>query len=195
MVIVAAAVSTITTPFFGYASDVIGRKRMYLLGAAAMILFAMPYWWLLDSREPVLVFLAILLSLPVHDMQYGPQAAFIAESFTARVRFTGASLGYHLAVLLGGWGPFVALTLPAGFTARHRLASMLLDALSSASWQCLCYAIEPNTTCQRSMRTRRSRGRRRPSFHEYEVLRFPGPARLRRCAGHETRRQRDAVTP
>src|SRR5262249_35406879 len=56
-----------------------------------------------------LVFLAIAISLPLHDIQYGPQAALIAESFTGRLRYSGASLGYQLAsVIAGGPAPIVA---------------------------------------------------------------------------------------
>ena len=55
---------------------------------------------------------AILLSLPIHDMQYGPQAGFIPETFTGRLRYSGASLGYHLSgAIAGGTGPLIAAAL------------------------------------------------------------------------------------
>ena len=56
--------------------------------------------------------LAIVLSLIPHDLQYGPQAALIAESFTGRLRYSGASLGYQLAsVIAGGPAPLIATYL------------------------------------------------------------------------------------
>ena len=57
-----------------------------LIGAAVMLLWAYPYWALLDTRVQLLAFGAIVLALPIHDLQNGPQAALIVESFTARLR-------------------------------------------------------------------------------------------------------------
>jgi MFS family permease len=117
-VMIAAAVSVATTAFWGFESDRLGRRRLYLLGAAAMLAWSFLYWSLLDQRVPVLVFGAIVLALPIHDMQHGPQAALIAENFTARLRYSGASLGYNLAALIAG-GP--ALVVPmALLNAFHR---------------------------------------------------------------------------
>jgi hypothetical protein len=56
------------------------------------------------------------LSLIPHDMQYGPQAALIAEAFTPRLRYSGASLGYQLAsVIAGGPAPLIATALFAAY--------------------------------------------------------------------------------
>jgi metabolite-proton symporter len=108
----AAVLSLFSVPFFGYLSDVIGRRLMYLLGAIATLVFAYPYFWLLDSRGTALIALAIILSLIPHDMQYGPQAALIAENFSTRLRYSGASLGYQLAsVIAGGPAPLIAAYL------------------------------------------------------------------------------------
>jgi len=75
-------------------------------------LFAFPYFSLLNTRSTGLVLLAIIVSLIVHDIQYGPQAALIAESFDADVRYTGAGLGYQLAsVIAGGPAPLIAAAL------------------------------------------------------------------------------------
>ncbi len=62
----------LTTPLFGDISDRIGRKRIYIIGALTMMAFAFPYYALLDMKVEILVFIAVVLSLPVHDMQYGP---------------------------------------------------------------------------------------------------------------------------
>jgi len=68
---------------------------MYLIGAAATVPFAFLYFGMVDTAIPWVVFTATVLSLIPHDMQYGPQAALIAEAFTPRLRYSGSSLGYH----------------------------------------------------------------------------------------------------
>jgi MFS family permease len=111
-VMVAAALSLFCVPFFGHLSDRIGRKRMYMIGAATTLVWGVPYFLLLDSGASALVVLAIVVSLIPHDMQYGPQAALIAESFTTRLRYSGAGLGYQLAsVFAGGPAPLLATWL------------------------------------------------------------------------------------
>ena len=111
-VMLAAALSLFSVPFFGHLSDRIGRRRTYLFGAGATLLWGVPYFLLLDSKVGVLVVVAIVVSLIPHDMQYGPQAALIAESFTTRLRYSGAGLGYQLAsVVAGGPAPLLAVYL------------------------------------------------------------------------------------
>src|SRR5579859_4295686 len=111
----AGLVSFITIPLFGWLSDKIGRKRMYLIGIAVMAVWGYIYFGLFAAGVATVVFVVIALSLIPHDMQYGPQAALIAESFTGRLRYSGASLGYQLAsVIAGGPAPIIALWLWAG---------------------------------------------------------------------------------
>ncbi|MBO0827177.1 MAG: MHS family MFS transporter [Streptosporangiales bacterium] len=115
-VLIASVVSMVTIPLWGYVSDVVGRKRLYLVGAALMVIFSFVYFFLLDSQVPGLVLLAIVLSLAIHDMQYGPLGAITAEAFTGRLRYSGASLGYQLAsITAGGPAPLIATALLARF--------------------------------------------------------------------------------
>jgi metabolite-proton symporter len=122
-VMVAAVVSFFTIPIAGHLSDRIGRKNMYLIGAAVMGVFGFIYFAMVDSAVPALVFIAIVLSLIPHDLQYGPQAALIAESFTPRLRYSGASLGYQLASLIaGGPSPLIATWLFATYHSGYAIA-------------------------------------------------------------------------
>jgi MFS family permease len=126
-VLTASVVSLFTIPFSGHLSDRIGRRRMYLLGAATMGVFGFLYFALLNTAVPGWIFLAIVLSLIPHDMMYGPQAALIAESFTGRLRYSGASLGYHLAsVTAGGPAPLIATALFARYHSAYPIALYIL---------------------------------------------------------------------
>src|SRR5262249_18312885 len=100
VVLTASVVSFFSIPFSGYLSDRIGRRRMYLLGAAVTGVFGFVYFALLNTMMLGWIFLAIMVSLIPHDMMYGPQAALIAECFTGRLRYSGASIGYQLASII-----------------------------------------------------------------------------------------------
>jgi MFS family permease len=104
-------------------SDRLGRKRVYMLGAAVTGGYGFAYFMMLDSRVPWLVVVAIVLSLVPHDMMYGPQAALIAESFTERLRYSGASLGYQLSSLIaGGPAPLIASWLLSRYHSATPIA-------------------------------------------------------------------------
>jgi MFS family permease len=122
-VLVAACVSFFTIPISGHVSDLIGRKKMYLIGVVAIGLFGFLYFGMVDTAIPSAVFIAIVVSLIPHDMQYGPQAALIAEAFTPRLRYSGASLGYQLAsIIAGGPAPIIATALFATYHTGYAIA-------------------------------------------------------------------------
>jgi MFS family permease len=121
--ICAVCVSAFTIPFSGWLSDVIGRKKMYIIGAATMGVFGFIYFGMIDTGSSTLIFAAMVLSLIPHDMQYGPQAALIAESFTPRLRYSGASISYQLAsITAGGPAPLIATWLFATYKSGTPIA-------------------------------------------------------------------------
>ncbi len=123
----AACVSFFTIPIAGHFSDKIGRKNMYLIGVVVMGLFGFLYFGMVDTASPTLVFIAIVLSLIPHDLQYGPQAALIAELFTPRLRYSGASLGYQLAsIIAGGPAPMIATALFAAYQTGYAISGYIL---------------------------------------------------------------------
>ncbi len=126
-VMTASVLAFFTIPFSGYLSDRIGRKRMYMIGAAVTGVFGFIYFALLDTSIPGWIFLAVVLSLIPHNMMYGPQAALIAESFTGRLRYSGASLGYQLAsVIAGGPAPLIAAWLLAKYGSGYAITGYSL---------------------------------------------------------------------
>jgi metabolite-proton symporter len=126
-VMTAAVLSFVSVPLFGHLSDRLGRRKMYLIGAATTGIYGFAYFGLLGTAAPALVFIAIVLSLVPHDMMYGPQAALIAESFTPRLRYSGASLGYQLAsIIAGGPAPLIATAIFARYNSGYAVAVFIL---------------------------------------------------------------------
>lgn len=122
-VLVASVLSLVTVPLSGHLSDRYGRRRVYIIGAVLTGVFGWIYFAMLDTLMPGWIMLAILLSLIPHDVMYGPQAALIAESFPARLRYSGASLGYQLAsIIAGGPAPLIAAALFARYQSGVPIA-------------------------------------------------------------------------
>jgi MFS family permease len=124
--ITAGLVSFVTIPLAGHLSDLVGRKRMYLIGSVATGIFGFIYFAMLNTMIPGWIFLGIVLSFVPHDLMYGPQAALIAECFTPRLRYSGASIGYQLAsVIAGGPAPLIATALLAATGSGYAIAGYI----------------------------------------------------------------------
>jgi metabolite-proton symporter len=111
-VLAGAVCELIAIPLFSHLSDRFGRKRIYLIGSLLTGLIAYPYFAVLSHGGAGLIFAAVVVSLFLHALQYGPQAALIAENFPTHLRYGGAGLGYQLAsVFAGGPAPLIATWL------------------------------------------------------------------------------------
>jgi len=126
-VLTASALALLLVPIVGHLSDRVGRKRLYLMGSAAVGVYGFIYFALLNTLVPVWIFLAVALSLVPGSFMYGPQAALIAECFTPRLRYSGASLGYQLAsIVAGGPAPLIATALLTKFGSGYSIAFYIL---------------------------------------------------------------------
>jgi MFS family permease len=99
-----AAASFISIAFVilgGRLSDKLGRRPVMIGGLVLFIAYLIPMFQLLSSNNILLVFVAFTIGLMIHSTLFGPLAAFVSEQFGTTSRYTGASLGYQLATLLG----------------------------------------------------------------------------------------------
>ncbi len=126
-VMIAAALELAMIPAFGALTDTVGRKPVYMFGAVATLLFAFPFFWLVNTGATVVIWFAIVLSLVGHAAMYGTQGAFFSELFGTRVRYSGASLGYQLAsVFAGALSPLIAVALLGAFDSYVPVALFLM---------------------------------------------------------------------
>ena len=111
-VLIAAAIQVVAIPFFGGLSDRLSRRAVYLAGAIGAAVWVFVFFALLNTGQFVLIMIAAVVALILHAAMYGPQAAFITEMFPTKVRYTGASMGYQLAGIVGGaLAPIISVAL------------------------------------------------------------------------------------
>jgi MFS transporter, MHS family, shikimate and dehydroshikimate transport protein len=120
-------------PVFGWLSDKFGRKRMFYSSCLFSALFAFPFFWLLDTRDPAIVVLAIVIAISFGQMvMFGIGAPWYSELFTARLRYSGASLGFQVgAALSGGLSPLIAASLLAWSGGKTWPVSLFLIACAT----------------------------------------------------------------
>jgi metabolite-proton symporter len=140
-VLIGAVAHLVTIPIWGALSDRVGRRPVYMIGAAGVGIWAFAFIALVDTRNFPLTVLAIIGGLLFHGAMYGPQAAFLSELFGTKVRYSGVSIGYQLAsIFAGGLAPLIAVWLldltGTGYAiAAYVAVSALITIIAVASYQ------------------------------------------------------------
>jgi metabolite-proton symporter len=126
-VLIGSAVQLVLIPYFGALSDRFGRRPIYACGAVSAALWAFVFFPMLSTRSTLVIVVATVLALVTHAAMYGPQAAFIAELFSTKLRYSGASMGYQIAgVLGGGIAPLVSIALVSAFGTAFAVSFYVL---------------------------------------------------------------------
>lgn len=129
-VLIGAGFNAICVPLFGRLSDSIGRRPVYALGAIAGAVWAFVFFGLMDTANPSLIVLAVVAGLVFHAAMYGPQGAFVTEQFSTRVRYSGSSLAYTFAgVVGGGFAPLIIVSLYQAYGSTLAVSLYVLAAL------------------------------------------------------------------
>ncbi|WP_330341559.1 MFS transporter [Streptomyces sp. NBC_00557] len=128
-VLIGSAVHFAVIPAWGALSDRVGRRPVYLLGAAGVGLWMFPFFSLVDTGSFGYLVLAVTVGLVLHGAMYAPQAAFFAEMFATRMRYSGASIGAQFAsVAAGAPAPLIATALLDDYGSSTPIALYVIAA-------------------------------------------------------------------
>ncbi|WP_329793608.1 MFS transporter [Lentzea sp. DG1S-22] len=113
--------------YAGHLSDRLGRRPLIIAGTVGLIVWAFPYFLLVDTASLLLLFVANTIGGIASSLVYGPIAAYLGELFEAHVRYSGASLAYQLAsILVSGGTPFVMTALLGATGTSMSVSAFLL---------------------------------------------------------------------
>jgi MFS family permease len=126
-VMIGSAFQLVLIPAFGALSDRVNRRKLYLAATIAAAIWPFVFFPMVSDGSFLAVAAGIIVALAIHSALYGPQAALVTEQFSARLRYTGSSLAYTLAGVVGGaLAPLLFTALLAGFGTWVALALYLL---------------------------------------------------------------------
>lgn len=122
---IAAALAVIV---FGYFSDLVGARNVYAVGVLSLMIWAYPYFALVNSKQPFFIVIAVAFAFFTFGAMYGPLASFVASSFPARLRYSGSSVAYAIgAVLGGGIAPMISTFLVDNFDSAFAVSTYLIS--------------------------------------------------------------------
>jgi metabolite-proton symporter len=143
--IVASLVMGAATLWFAVLSDRVGRRKLCIAAAVLSAVWAFPLFWLLETRQPVLIGVAMVVGLVCFALLYGPMGAYFPELFRVRYRYSGASFAYSAAGIIGGGiSPLIA----TGVLARTHSSSGVswyLIGVAALCLICLLFMSETRT--------------------------------------------------
>jgi MHS family shikimate/dehydroshikimate transporter-like MFS transporter len=148
-VLYAALLELISLPLFGWISDKIGRRPLFIVGALFTIVFAFSLFWMLESMSTAMIFIAIMIAMNFgHGMMFASESCYFPELFGPRVRYSGATFGFQLSAAIGGgFAPIIA-TAMAGYIGGTTGVSIMLMVLGLIT---LVAALAARETAGRSL--------------------------------------------
>ena len=143
--LIASAIGIVCCPLIGWISDRVGQRKMYLFGAGFCILFAFPFFMLLDTKSTLIIWCSMILGYNLGPtMMFAVQPTLFTRMFGTRVRYTGLSFAYQFSAILGGLSPLIASSLLALGGGKPWYVALFLFVISILSFICV-WLIEPHS--------------------------------------------------
>ncbi|WP_281074799.1 MFS transporter [Klebsiella quasivariicola] len=143
--LIASAMGIIICPLVGWISDRVGQRKVYLSGAGFCVLFAFPFFLLLDTKSTLIIWCSMMLGYNLGPtMMFAVQPTLFTHMFGTRVRYTGLSFAYQFSAILGGMSPLIASSLLALGDGRPWYVALFLLAISALSFICV-WLIDPHS--------------------------------------------------
>ena len=141
--LIASAAGIGTVAFFGHLIDRFGTKPIYLLAAAFAVLFAFPFYWLINTGQPIVICLALFLGTSIgKELNNAGQAAYLTEMFEPRIRLSGVSLARESVSAIGGLLPVIGLSLVTWVGGSYWPVALLMVVFGAVSFICI-YVSKP----------------------------------------------------
>ncbi|WP_104045772.1 MFS transporter [Arthrobacter sp. ZGTC412] len=128
--LIAAVVQIGVILVIGRISEKVGPGRMTFFGGLVTAAAAFPLFWMIDSRNPFAIVLAVTLGIALLSVAYSVTGALLTEMFPPELRYSGVALGYNLAGALSGFLPLIAVALLGVSGGASWTASLLLIVVS-----------------------------------------------------------------
>ncbi|MCS2162834.1 MHS family MFS transporter [Scandinavium sp. H11S7] len=141
--LIASAIGIVCCPLVGWISDRIGQRKIYLLGAGFCVLYAFPFFLLLDTRNTLIIWCSMIVGYNLGPtMMFAVQPTLFTRMFGTRVRYTGLSFAYQFSAILGGMSPLIASSLLALGKGEVWYVALFLLIVSVVSFICV-WLIKP----------------------------------------------------
>lgn len=145
-VLIASAIQIFVIPFAASLSDRYGRRGIFLIGSIGAALWSFAFFQMLDTKDHTMIVISICVAMTFWAFMYGPLAAYVTELFPTKVRYSGISLGFQLAGIVGGGlAPLIATWLLTSYNSSMAVAVYVSLALALTTASILLAGKNPSS--------------------------------------------------
>ncbi len=142
-ILLASVIGLFVCPLYGYLSDKIGRRPIYMAGAAFLVIFAFPFFYFINMRDITILWVAIILGYNLGPtLMFSVQSVFFSELVGTQVRYSGLSIAYQGSAIVGGFTPLIATALLARDGGQPWYVAGYLCLIAFISLICAYLAVE-----------------------------------------------------